>query len=223
MFARIRSIRGAGVLGEVLMLVVGINIALWFEGKFQDMQDVKAEQQYLQGLHDDLVVDVRRLESLIAFNESKIKNLTAIVPQLDALAEMSPETIAGAMFEPSSYDFFQPSDFTYRSMQESGDFRLLSDGDTKEGLLKLARRYREIETLQRNFIQGLDESYIPLMMESFDISQMRLADPTVLDNLTFRNFFSFAIQETQMRNASCQIAVDQARTLIELIKAQIRT
>jgi len=223
MFARIRSIRGAGVLGEVLMLVVGINIALWFEGKFQDMQDAKAEQQYLQGLHDDLVVDVRRLESLIAFNDSKIENLSALVQQLPELAQKSPETIAGAIFEPASYDFFQPSDFTYRSMQESGDFRLLSDASTKQALLKLARRYREIEVLQRNFIQGLDESYIPLMMQSFDISEMRLADPTVLDNLTFRNFYAFAVQETAQRNANCQIAMDQARALIELIKAQIRT
>jgi len=211
------------VLGEVLMLVVGINIALWFEGKFQDMQDAKAEQQYLQGLHDDLVVDVRRLESLIAFNESKIENLSSLLPQLGALAKMSPESIARAIFEPSAYDFFQPSDFTYQSMQESGDFRLLSDADTKQALLKLARRYREIETLQRNFIQGLDESYIPLTMQSFDVSQMRLVDPTVLDNLIFRNFYAFAIEETQQRNANCRIAMDQARALIELIKAQIRT
>ncbi len=57
MFARIRSSRGAGVIGELLMLVVGINIALWFEGKFEDFNDAENEQQYLQGLYDDLEVD----------------------------------------------------------------------------------------------------------------------------------------------------------------------
>lgn len=43
-------------------------------------------------------------------------------------------------------------------MQESGDFRLLSDADTKKELLKLVRQYRLIDTLQDNFIQAMLES-----------------------------------------------------------------
>jgi hypothetical protein len=204
------------------MIVVGINIALWFEGKFEDIKDAESEQQYLQGLHDDLKVDVARLKTLITFNESKVATLGELMPRLTTLAQAQPEAIAGAIFEPSGYDFFQPADFTYRSMQESGDFRLLSDPETKEALLRLARRYREIELLQQNFIQALDDSYIPLMMKSFDIGQMRLADPDFLDNLIFRNFYAFTIQETEQRNAQCQNARDQAQALLEQIGAQIR-
>jgi hypothetical protein len=221
MFARVRSSRGAGVLGELLMLVVGINIALWFEGKFEDIQDADTEQQYLRGLRDDLTVDLDRLERLIKFNQKKIDKLSQILPQLPGLAEAPPEELGDAMFAPSGYDFFQPSDFTYRSMQESGDFRLLSDDDLKKALLKLARRYREIDLLQQNFIQALDDGYIPLIMQNFDILQMRLADPTMLDSLMFRNFFAYAIQDTGQRMKQFENARDQARELIERIEAQI--
>jgi hypothetical protein len=221
MFARVRSSRGAGVLGELLMLVVGINIALWFEGKFEDIQDADTEQQYLRGLRDDLTVDLDRLERLIKFNQKKIDKLSQILRQLPGLAEAPPEELGDAMFAPSGYDFFQPSDFTYRSMQESGDFRLLSDDDLKKALLKLARRYREIDLLQQNFIQALDDGYIPLIMQNFDILQMRLADPTMLDSLMFRNFFAYAIQDTGQRMEQFENARDQARELIERIEAQI--
>jgi len=221
MFSGIRSSRGAGVIGELLMLVIGINIALWFEGKFDDIKDAETEHQYLRGLRDDLTVDAERLERVIAYNQSKIEKLTELLPRLPTLAEAPAEVVTGAMFEPSGYDFFQPSDFTYRSMQESGDFRLLSDDATKKALLKLARRYREIDMLQQNFMQGLDDAYIPLMMQNFDIAQMRLADPALLDNLTFRNFFVFAIQETEQRTKLCADARDQARALLELIEPQI--
>lgn len=221
MFARVRSSRGAGVLGELLMLVVGINIALWFEGKFEDIQDADTEQQYLRGLRDDLTVDLDRLERLIKFNQKKIDKLSQILRQLPGLAEAPPEELGDAMFAPSGYDFFQPSDFTYRSMQESGDFRLLSDDDIKKALLKLARRYREIDLLQQNFIQALDDGYIPLIMQNFDILQMRLADPTMLDSLMFRNFFAYAIQDTGQRMEQFENARDQARELIERIEAQI--
>lgn len=47
MFARLKSSRAGSLMLELLMLVVGINIALWFEGKFEDMQDARVEIQYL--------------------------------------------------------------------------------------------------------------------------------------------------------------------------------
>ncbi|MGD9340119.1 MAG: hypothetical protein PVG76_04210 [Chromatiales bacterium] len=220
MFARMRSSRGANVLGELLMLVVGINIALWFEGKFEDFRDAETEQLYLQGLHDDLTKDRDSLERRINGNKGKIERLGSIVGMLPGLAEIPPEELVGVMFEPSSYDFFQPSDFTYRSMQDSGDFRLLSDSELKKNLLRLIRLYRMIDQRQQNFIQALDDSYIPLMMGSFDIATMKLTDPTIADNQTFRNFFPFALQDIQDRVAAYEAARKQVEILLSQIAAQ---
>ncbi len=222
MLARIRSTSGVKVLGELLMLVVGINIALWFEGKFEDFSDAETEQEYLQGLQNDLQTDLERLDSSIGFNEAKSTRLLSILPELTALAEAPPEALTETMFEPSGYDFFSPADFTYRSMQESGDFRLLSDEATKQGLLRLARRYRELDQIQRNFLQALDDGYIPLMMTSFDLANGKLADPELVDNLAFRNFFAYAIQDTQQRTLYMTDARKQAAALLELIESQVR-
>ncbi len=220
MFARIRSSKGAGILAELLMLVVGINIALWFEGKFEDFKDAETEQLYLQGLHDDLTKDLDSLEKRIAGNKGKIERLENIIGMLPNLAAVSTEEIAGLIFEPSGYDFFQPSDFTYRSMQDSGDFRLLSDPELKKNILRLIRLYRMIDVRQQNFIQALDDSYIPLMMESFDIAAMKLSDPTVVENQTFRNFFPFALQDTHDRVIAYEAAHKQVRQLLAQIAAQ---
>ncbi len=221
MFARLTSSRAGSLILELLMLIVGINIALWFEGKFEDMQDARTERQYLGGLRDDLRRDVDSMNWIIEQNTAKISRLKEIIPTIGQLAEAPAEQQAASMFEPSSYSFFEPSDFTYRSMQESGDFRLLSDPAIKEGLLRLARQYRLIDTLQANFIQGLDDEYIPLMMRSFDMSEMRIADPDLVKNLVFRNFFLFALQDTGGRVQALETARDQANTLVELIEGQL--
>jgi hypothetical protein len=222
MFARIRSAPGATVLGEVLMLVVGINIALWFEGKFEDFSDAETEQQYLRGLRDDLETDLDRLEGVIEFNETKSARLSSLLPQLAGLGDAPADELLQAMFEPSSYDFFSPADFTFRSMQESGDFRLLSDEATKQGLLKLARRYRELDQIQQNFLQALDDGYIPLMMAGFDMVNARLGDPALVDNLAFRNFFAYALQDTQQRTLYMADARKQAEALLKLVASQVR-
>jgi hypothetical protein len=218
MFARLKTSRGGGLILELIMLVVGINTALWFEGKFEDMQDARTEIQYLEGLRDDLQLDVAGLDRQIDHNTAKLEALQRITQTLGELAAAPPEEQAAALFEPSGYDFFQPSDFTYRSMQESGDFRLLSDPEIKKGILRLARQYRTIELLQQNFMQALDDQYIPLLMRGFDIAEMRISDPSLVDNQIFRNFFMFALQDTSGRLAACRSAREQAASLLERIE-----
>jgi hypothetical protein len=221
MFARLNSSGNRNLLLEVAMIVVGINIALWFEGWFDDLNDAEAEQQYLAGLRDDLKTDINLLDGVIESNSARLEKLSEIVPTLSSLPDADPEAQARAMFTPSNYHFFEPSDFTYRSMQESGDFRLLQDADTKKRLLKLVRDYRLIDTLQKNFIQAMDDEYIPLMMAGFDLLEQRVTDPGVIEDQVFKNFFPYTYQDIETRLVVYRSVRDQEQELLEIIEAQI--
>ena len=221
MFARVKSSRTANIFSEIVLIVVGINIALWFEGWFEDLQDAETEQLYLAGLRDDTNTDIASLDSIVEFSEAKRDKLGSILPGLPNLAQAPADEQAAALFEPSGYQFFYPSDFTYRSMQESGDFRLLRDPGTKRSILRLARLYRQIEVEQDNYLQALDDEYIPLIMRSFDMVQGRVTDPAVLDKQIFRNVFAYAYQDTQSRSRTYRAARKQAQELLELIESQL--
>ena len=187
---------------EILMIVIGINIALWFEGWFQDQQDAEIAEQYLADLRTDLQSDIKQLDNVIASAEQKSAAIAEIAGKLDTLADMSAEEQAQAIFAPSSYLFFTPSDYTYQSMQESGDFRLLKDPEIKKRILRLNRRHNDIGELQRNFLQALDDGYIPLMMSGYDIATFQVSDPELFSNQVFRNFFMYTMQDTQAMSAS---------------------
>ena len=221
MFAKLNTSGNRNLLLEVAMIVVGINVALWFEGWFEDLRDAETEQQYLSGLRDDLQADINLLDEVIKSNSARLDRLGEIVPTLSSLPDAEPEAQARAIFTPSSYLFFEPSDLTYRSMQESGDFRLLQDAVTKKRLLRLVRGYRMIDTLQKNFIQAMDDEYIPLMMAGFDLLEQRVTDPAILGNQVFRNFFPYTYQDIETRLAVYRSARDQAQELVEIIEAQI--
>jgi hypothetical protein len=221
MFARINATSWSRLLLEIAMIVVGINIALWFESWFEDLQDSETEQQYLQGLRDDLRTDISMLDQIIESNSRKIERLESTMPGLRGLVERSAEDQAAVIFMPSSYQFFQPADFTYRSMQESGDFRLLSDEGVKKGLLRQIRTYRLIEELQRNFLQAMDAEYIPLMMKKFDLAEGRVTDPSLVENQVFLNFFAFTLDDTNGRNTQNHKAAEQARQLLDKILLQL--
>jgi len=221
MLARISRSAGSGFLVEIMMIVIGISIALWFEGWFADQEDIETEQKYLEGLRNDLQVDIDQLANLVEVNRAKIERLGAIIPGLKELAQASPGERTAALFEPSSYQFFQPSDFTYRSIQESGDFRLLRDEETKKSILRLIRRYRHIETLQQNYIQALDDEYIPLLMRNFDIMSEQFTNPSITQEAIFRNVFVYALQDTQGRAQAYESARAEASDLLARIKEQL--
>ena len=221
MFKIPKNGRKGGLLVEILMIVVGINIALWFEGWFEDLRDAETETQYLVELRDDLRVDMRNLDQLVEYNTQKANKIGEILGTLDRLDQMSPAEQTEVIFAPSSYGFFQPSDFTYRSMQESGDFRLISNTAIKKSILRLDRRHKEIAMLQNNFLQALDDGYIPLMMNGFDIVNSRVADTELTDNVTFRNFFAFAMQETHAMVKAYESVRQQSEKLLALIDQEL--
>jgi hypothetical protein len=203
------------------MIVVGINIALWFESWFQDLQDAEIEGEYLADLRDDLLTDIGNLDSLIKNGEAKSQRITQIIELMPNFSGLPPEQQAQAISTPPSYQFFEPSDFTYRSMQESGDFRLLRNGRIKKSILKLDRHHKDIAMIQRNFLQAMDDGYIPLMMNRFDIATMTVTDPALLDDQMFRNFFVYTKQDTDTMVAMYQAARSQSRELVELIEKDL--
>jgi hypothetical protein len=221
MFKRPGNGRKPGLLIEILMIIVSINIALWFEKSFQDHQDAEIEEHYLDDLREDLITDIQRLSHDIEAGDAKSQQSARYIEQLPKISELSLEEQAQAIFAPASYQFFVPSDFTYRSMQESGDFRLLRNADIKKSILRLDRRHKEIALLQTNYLQALDDGYIPLIMNRFDVATMQVTDPTLLDDQLFRNFFAFARQDTDTTVAMYRLARTQSEELVQLIEEDL--
>jgi hypothetical protein len=211
----------ASLFVEILMIVIGINVALWFEGWFQDLENAEIEERYLADLRDDLMMDIKNLDNVIRFGEAKSQRTAKIIEKMPEIAELSPEELAQAIYTPPNYQFFTPSDFTYKSMQDSGDFRLLRSAEVKKSILRLDRRHKDIASLQKNFLQALDDAYIPLMMNSFDIVNMRVTDPSFLQDQMFQNFFVYTSQDTEAMVALYRLARSESEDLIKLIDEQL--
>jgi len=203
------------------MIVIGINVALWFEGWFQDLENAEIEERYLAELRDDLLTDIKNLDDVIGSGEKKLQRVAKIIEQMPGIAEISTEELAQTIYTPPNYQFFNPSDFTYKSMQDSGDFRLLRSSQIKKSILRLDRRHKEIASMQKNFLQALDDAYIPLMMNSFDIVNLRVTDPSFLKDQLFQNFFVYTMQDTEAMVALYRLARTESEDLISLIDEQL--
>ena len=70
------------------MIVIGINVALWFEGWFQDLQDFENEERYIADLRDDLLTDIESLDRVIKSGEAKSQRTEKIIELMPRIAEL---------------------------------------------------------------------------------------------------------------------------------------
>ena len=59
------------------------------------------------------------------------------------------------------------------------------------------------------------------MMRSFDMNEMRIARPDLVNNLVLRNFFLFALQDPGGRTHALESARNQAEKRVDLVEQQL--
>jgi len=107
-----------------------------------------------------------------------------------------------------NYQFFKPQDFTFQSIRETGDFRLLRDIEFKRNLLKLRNYQAQIQEGQKNFQQALDYSIVPMIMENFDMAHQEVVTTDFINDHRFLNIVDYTINDLGNRITMCKITLN---------------
>ena len=190
---------------DLVLLVLGIYLALSMENTVQDWENRDRESDYLYRLSLDMKTDGDKIRAILKAQEDKIAGLTAGVIRMqerpfDLEQESDQHELLALSELVNNYHFFSPQDYTFLSMRESGDFKLLRDEKVKSVLLKIHGNYAVLEKLQANYMQGLDAEFIPLWIRSVDLLNNEIYDSTRLEGPLFWNMVAFALNETTMRH-----------------------
>ncbi|WP_100642926.1 DUF6090 family protein [Alteromonas facilis] len=208
---------------DLVLLVLGIYLALWTENKVEQWNNHQKQLSYLYQLEQDLIVDQELIEDLIPALQKKVQALQEAIQFFQsfdgnlASIEAKEQAVQAARIV-NNYYFFTPQDFTFTSMRESGDFKLLSDDSIKRRLLKINKRYSIQQTFQQNYLQGLDDEFIPMWVRHADMIDQKLIDPSILNKPIFKNMLGFAWNETSVRLRNLKQAKGEITETIDMLK-----
>jgi len=150
-------------IGEIVLVVVGILIALSINNWNTNKNDVKKIEKYLSEVHNNIQSDTARIDTLVQMNSIKIENLKRTIlyyyragdepGYLDSIRAVIVNSNIGHISE------FQSSKSGVNALIGSGDINLISDSVR----IKLNKYYEKINlnnsqvervtTLTRNVIQ----------------------------------------------------------------------
>ncbi|MBO3697825.1 hypothetical protein [Roseivirga sp. E12] len=202
---------------EFIIVILGITIAFWLSNLGEAKKERALEAQYIVDLRSDLQKDADYLSTSIESNKRKLRLLSKAISffqrQESNLTYDSMPTYGDLI---GNYNFFEPNESTYLSLQQSGDFKVFKNKDFKKALIELYRSYDLIEREHINLAGALDDNFYPQFMSSYDFINNEIIHVDYFKTPLFRNFVGFTMNETSLLNRYYENAKTRIDRILEM-------
>ncbi len=155
-------------VGEILLVVIGILIALQINNWNERLKEQKQETIYLQNLKDDLKAQIAELEAYIDFENIIIEQSAAIITHYETNKGFNNmDSIYPKLNDLSVRWTFSNANMTLMEMINSGQINLISNKTLKKELIEFNQLLESFsKNTQNNNTNLIDRLIVPTIMES---------------------------------------------------------
>ena len=236
-------------IGEVVLVVIGILIALSINNWNEDRKERNKEVSYLKNLKVDLQSEILNSEKFAVYHFGKVQACSKLING------KVPYTINDLQVYTDTYEQvfiwadFVPNNNTFKELLSSGNLSLIKNDSIKNGLLNLEKHYAKIAGqeyhMRREFEQYLYDPHVKniSVIEFFDTTnpiygfQKRLKAEDIpkskhnqlikdaqwqYSDQTFRNGLKLALMNNGILADLHKKQVEYFNNLIKLIDSEIK-
>jgi hypothetical protein len=153
-------------IGEILLVVVGILIALYINNWNEGRIERRIEFLYFERLSDDLEVDIKYYDKRIRQAENTINDLSTFVSQLYEFQQGIDEILELFSHLDLRTDPFTTANSTFQELLSTGDFRTIKN----DSLKKIIIEYYRINDDFKNQMEEYNAVSTNLLVENFAIN-----------------------------------------------------
>lgn len=149
-------------LGEIVLVVIGILIALQVNTYQGEKQNEKIEVDYLKGLVVELDQDIYDLKELDERDSAQINAYSMMLKAFDDLELRNTRKFVSAVGTANTFYAFGGNDIVFDDMQSSGRINVIQSDKLRLSILKYYKESRMVTKTQREAsipqLQGLSEA-----------------------------------------------------------------
>jgi len=137
-------------IGEIVLVVIGILIALQINNANEDRKARKQEVKYLKNLQIDIQTELKNNDTIIAFraNKSKVGARMLEFKKLETVQDIF--ELEGAIQTVFWWTTFIPTNNTYKELLSSGNLNFIKNDSIKDYLMELDKKYVQIENAEHH-------------------------------------------------------------------------
>jgi len=122
-------------IGEIVLVVIGIMIALQINNWNEDRSERKEEKEYISSLIEDLTTDTDRYTFLIDHFALKEARIDVILDSYLSLSEGYDHELYSSLHEVINYPDFIYTDKTMKQLMNAGGMRLIRDKEVASAII----------------------------------------------------------------------------------------
>ena len=208
-------------IGEIVLVVIGILIALNINNWNQEKTNRNQELNYYKNIKIQLNEDKYGIEGSVYYNSSFLEQFKYAIMIIEKNDRESKDSLAKiALNLPKFSDFHRQSNI-YQAMVNSGEIKLLKNQKIIEKLQHLEETYIYMNKLEDTHSQVSLSFAVPNIVSSIRVFNMKVENLEKLYSFEFQNQFTLFIGLMDEKNDIYQRALDRIQTLNELIDDEL--
>ena len=205
-------------IGEIILVVIGILIALQINNSNNKRIETEREFKYLTNIEIDLVKDIESLEYNLDFRQKKTLGIEKLIKQINGQPIQDLNETTYNVINTLYQERFQPSNVTYNDLVSSGNINLISNDSIKIYLFELSLLYQQnlfnIEHETTEYDENISKSIFRLV----DVERMKpvfLGEKTTEQVNISEEDFKTLFESREYKNG-CVVAKWTSEGMIEL-------
>lgn len=208
-------------LGEIIIVVVGILLALYLDNWNQERNNKKLENQYYQNMKDQLNEDLETIIDEMYYNQTYLDQLSYAEHLIFLNDRRNLDTLGKIALNMVKYSDFRRKSNIYQTLVTSGEIIIIKNSRITESLQSLEETYTYINRLEENHSTIILSQIIPDIRERIQFNPVRVVNPEALFNYQFQNSFDILIYIMMEKSGVYARAKDEINSLIDLIDQEL--
>ncbi|WP_445384076.1 DUF6090 family protein [Robiginitalea sp. IMCC44478] len=230
-------------IGEIVLVVIGILIALQINNTNEARKERAKEIHYLSNLKSDLQTTIEELDRYIEVRNGSIQAAEQIIAHIEGKPIEDIEDFNALGLPIYNWQKFYQNNNTFQELVNSGNLALISNDSIMNTLLNIETLYKKLKSEEEHYRFDTEELIYKPLYNTMDLNPMvnnflyRVSDgaqgkdtpipadyfDSFLQNTQIKNGFLMTILEYGTMNAQMQEMKEMAEALIILIDREIES
>ncbi|MCA0154513.1 DUF6090 family protein [Winogradskyella vincentii] len=159
-------------IGEIILVVIGILIALQINNNNELNKQRAKEVQFLKNLKSDLIFEESELERYIGIRESILNSAQIALEHFNGKPVKNIQMFNYHTFNVGIWQEFQRNNNTFVELLNSGNFTIISNESIKNGLLNLDLIHKQIISNREHLRNDMEHYYYDPWFKTVDLDPL---------------------------------------------------
>ena len=207
-------------LGEIILVVIGILIALSINNWNQNRIVQKEEIKYYKNIKRQLTEDKDVINANINFNQFYYKEYQFAIEIIENDDRSNLDSLAIISINLLEYSDFHQETNTYQALVNSGEIKIINNQEIIEGLQRLEEIYIYINKLENGHFEIIKMIY-PELNKIIRLNSVKIENEDLLFTYEFQNYFIISSEIMREKDEIYNRALDEINTILELIDKEL--